>query len=427
MAGKLGCRDAWKVTISAGLPAFKPSSPKHYLFMKHLSVLGSTGSIGCNVLNIVEKFPQDFAVDVLAAKGNVALLARQIEQYRPLLAVVFDENRARELKDSIGSAVDVEILHGDTGYQSAATLDSVDMTVTAMVGAAGLIPTLAAIEAGKTIALANKETLVMAGDLVMQRAAQQGVDILPIDSEHSAIFQCLQGERREDLDKILLTASGGPFLNRPREEFSDITLAEALNHPNWQMGQKITIDSATLMNKGLEVLEAKCLFGVSHRMIEVVIHPQSVIHSMVAFHDGSVMAQLGIPDMKVAIAYALSYPQRLPLGQPLPQFKAGQDLTFDQPDLTKFPCLALAFQACEVGGTLPAVLNAANEVAVNAFLNQLIGFIEIPRVIEQTMEKHAVISDPELSDILGADQWARNHAEHEIAEVGSRNAEVGIN
>ena len=387
--------------------------------MKHLSILGSTGSIGGNVLNIVEKFPQDFAVDVLAAKDNVTLLARQIKQFHPLLAVVYDEKRARELKDLIGSRVDVEILHGDTGYQAAAIADSVDMTVTAMVGAAGLIPTLDAIEAGKTIALANKETLVMAGDLVMQRAAQRGVDILPIDSEHSAIFQCLRGERREDVDKILLTASGGPFLNRPREEFNEITLAEALKHPNWQMGQKITIDSATLMNKGLEVLEAKCLFGVSHRMIEVVVHPQSVIHSMVAFQDGSVMAQLGIPDMKVAIAYALSYPRRLPLQQPLPQFKAGQALTFDRPDLKKFPCLALAFKACEVGGTLPAVLNAANEIAVNAFLNQAIAFVEIPRLIEQTMDQHVVVSDPELSDILGADQWARACTEKITRELSS--------
>jgi 1-deoxy-D-xylulose-5-phosphate reductoisomerase len=385
--------------------------------MKRLAILGSTGSIGCNVLNIVEMFPQELTVQVLAAKSNVALLARQIEQFRPALAVVFDEKRARELKDLIGSGVDIEILHGETGYQTAAALDSVDMTVTAMVGAAGLMPTLAAIEAGKTIALANKETLVMAGDLVMQRAAQKGVDILPIDSEHSAIFQCLQGERQEDVAKILLTASGGPFLKRPREEFSNITPAQALKHPNWQMGQKITIDSATLMNKGLEVLEAKCLFGVSHRMIEVVIHPQSVIHSMVAYQDGSVMAQLGIPDMKVAIAYALSYPQRLPLRQPLPQFNASQTLTFEQPDLEKFPCLALAFKACEVGGTLPAVLNAANEVAVNAFLNQLIAFVEIPQVVERAMDKHAVVSNPELADILGADQWARGHAQDAIKKL----------
>ena len=382
--------------------------------MKYLSVLGSTGSIGCNVLKIVEMFPRDLAVRVLAAKSNVALLSRQIEQFNPALAVVYDEKRASELRELVGAGADVEILCGEKGYRTAAAFDSADMTVTAMVGAAGLKPTLAAIEAGKTIGLANKETLVMAGDLVMQQASQKGVDILPIDSEHSAIFQCLQGERREEVDKILLTASGGPFFRRPRNEFQDITLAEALNHPNWQMGRKITIDSATLMNKGLEVLEAKCLFGLTHRMIEVVIHPQSVIHSMVAYQDGSVMAQLGIPDMKVAIAYALSYPRRLPLRQPLPQFDAEQPLTFEKPDLEKFPCLALAFEACEAGGTLPAVLNAANEVAVNAFLNQLIAFIDIPQVVAQTMEKHAVVADPELADILGADQWARGHAQDAV-------------
>ncbi|MEJ2165940.1 MAG: 1-deoxy-D-xylulose-5-phosphate reductoisomerase [Desulfobacterales bacterium] len=379
--------------------------------MKCLSILGSTGSIGCNVLNIAEMFPREFAVRVLAAKSNIALLARQIVQFQPDLAVVFDEKRAGELRALIPAGVDVEILHGETGYHRAATLETVDMTVTAMVGAAGLMPTLAAIDAGKTIALANKETLVMAGDLVMRRAAEKGVDILPIDSEHSAIFQCLQGERREDVAKILLTASGGPFLKRPREDFSSITVAEALNHPNWQMGQKITIDSATLMNKGLEVLEAKCLFGLSREMIEVVIHPQSVIHSMVAYQDGSIMAQLGIPDMKVAIAYALSYPQRLPLRQPLPKFDGSQSLTFEQPDLEKFPCLALAFRACEAGETLPAVLNAANEVAVWAFLNQSIRFVDIPAIVEQTMDKHAVVSNPELADILEADRWARAYAE----------------
>jgi 1-deoxy-D-xylulose-5-phosphate reductoisomerase len=379
--------------------------------MKRLSILGSTGSIGCNVLKIVKMFPRELAVEALAAKSNVALLARQIEQFRPQLAVVYDEERARRLKELVGPGMDVEILYGQMDYQTAATFDSADMTVTAMVGAAGLMPTLAAIDAGKTIALANKETLVMAGDLVMQRAAEQRVDILPIDSEHSAIFQCLQGEHREAVDKILLTASGGPFLTRPRQEFTDISLSEALHHPNWQMGPKITIDSATLMNKGLEIIEAKHLFGVTHRMIEVIIHPQSVIHSMVAYKDGSIMAQLGIPDMKVAIAYALSYPQRLPLRQPLPQFDGSQSLTFEPPDLAKFPCLALAFKACEVGGTLPAVLNAANEVAVKAFLNQAIGFVDIPMVVEQTMEKHNVISDPELENILEADQWARDCAE----------------
>ena len=385
--------------------------------MKCLSILGSTGSIGCNVLNIVEMFPQELTVKVLAAKSNVALLARQIVQFHPDLAVVFDEKRARELKDLIPSEVDVEILYGEMGYRRAAAYEAADMTVTAMVGAAGLMPTLAAIEAGKTIALANKETLVMAGDLVMQRAAEKGINILPIDSEHSAIFQCLQGERKEDVAKILLTGSGGPFLKRPKEDFVGISMAEALKHPNWQMGQKITIDSATLMNKGLEVLEAKCLFGISRQMIEVVIHPQSVIHSMVAYHDGSVMAQLGIPDMKVAIAYALSYPQRLPLRQSLPKFDASQSLTFEQPDLERFPCLALAFKACEVGGTLPAVLNAANEAAVKAFLNQLIRFVDIPKVVEQTMDRHAVVSNPELTDILGADEWARKQARAQIERI----------
>lgn len=390
--------------------------------MRSLSVLGSTGSIGCNVLNIVEKFPQELTVQALAAKSNVELLARQIEQFRPAMAVVFDENRARELKARVASEIEVDILCGANGYLAAAALDSVDMTVAAMVGSAGLMPTLAAIDAGKTIALANKETLVMAGDLVMRKAVENNVDILPIDSEHSAIFQCLQGERREDVDKILLTASGGPFFTRTREDFNEITVAEALNHPNWQMGTKITIDSATLMNKGLEVIEARCLFGLSRQMIDVVIHPQSIIHSMVAYRDGSVMAQLGIPDMKVAIAYALSYPRRLPLRQPLPQFDARQSLTFEKPDLEKFPCLRLAYEACEIGGSLPAVLNAANEVAVQAFLDQSIRFVDIPAVVARTMAGHDTIRDPDLADILAADRWARNHAAHEVLKFGGRKA-----
>ncbi|MCK5419919.1 MAG: 1-deoxy-D-xylulose-5-phosphate reductoisomerase, partial [Desulfobacterales bacterium] len=264
--------------------------------MRHLSILGSTGSIGCNALKIVEMFPQRFCVKALAAKTNVALLAKQIEQFVPELAVVYDTESAKQLKNKLAPGTKVDILCGEDGYRAAASTHGVDMTIIAVVGAAGLMPTLAAIEAGKTIALANKETLVMAGEIVVKKAAQKGVQILPIDSEHSAIFQCLQGQRRKDLAKILLTASGGPFLNRPAAEFSQITKAQALNHPNWEMGPKITIDSATLMNKGLEVLEAKCLFGVSEDMIEVIIHPQSVIHSMVTYSDGSVVAQLGNPD-----------------------------------------------------------------------------------------------------------------------------------
>jgi 1-deoxy-D-xylulose-5-phosphate reductoisomerase len=378
--------------------------------MKNLSILGSTGSIGCNVLKIVELFPKRFSVKALAAKTNIDLLAGQIEQFAPELAVVYDEDSAAQLKNKLKPGTKADILWGQDGYLTAASAAGIDMTITAVVGAAGLMPTLAAIEAGKTIALANKETLVMAGEIVVKKAVKKGVQILPIDSEHSAIFQCLQGQRKEDLAKILLTASGGPFLNHPRAEFSEITKSQALNHPNWEMGPKITIDSATLMNKGLEVLEAKSLFGVSDDMIEVVIHPQSVIHSMVAYKDGSIIAQLGIPDMKAAIAYALSYPERLALAQPMPDFSGAQDLTFQKPDLGKFPCLALAFKACKVGKTMPAVLNAANEIAVNAFLNSKISFIEIARIVSMTMEAHEPHSNPDLEDIITADEWARKEA-----------------
>ena len=375
--------------------------------MKHLSILGSTGSIGCNTLEIVAMYPKRFRVKALAAKTNINLLAEQIQQFAPELAVVYDEDSAARLKNNLGAGTKADILWGPDGYRTAASADGIDMTLTAVVGAAGLMPTLAAIEAGKTIALANKETLVMAGEMVVKKAAKKGVQILPVDSEHSAIFQCLQGQRKEDLAKILLTASGGPFLNHPEAEFSKITKSQALNHPNWEMGPKITIDSATLMNKGLEVLEAKSLFGVSDDMIEVVIHPQSVIHSMVAYRDGSIIAQLGIPDMKGAIAYALSYPERLALNQPLPDFSGQQDLTFQEPDLDRFPCLALAFQACKVGKTLPAVLNAANEVAVNAFLDSRIAFIGIAKIVSMTMEAHEPHPNPDLEDIISADAWAR--------------------
>ncbi len=378
--------------------------------LKLLSILGSTGSIGCNVLEIVELFPERFAVKALAAASNVALLAKQIERFRPEIAVVLDERKALELKEILPAGTGVEIMYGEDGYRAAATHGSVDMVVVAIVGAAGLMPTLAAIEAGKTIALANKETLVMAGEIVVKRADEKGVKILPVDSEHSAIFQCIAGHRRKDLRKILLTASGGPFLNTPADEFAKIKPEDALDHPTWQMGKKISIDSATLMNKGLEVIEAKYLFGVSHDVIEILIHPQSVVHSMVAYQDGSVIAQLGIPDMKGAIAYAISYPERLPLNQPIPDFVNIGALTFQQPDLEKFPCLTLAFKACETGGTLPAVLNAANEAAVQAFLKQRISFVKIPEVISKTMEKHSVVANPTLFDIIEADKWARETA-----------------
>ena len=379
--------------------------------IKNLSILGSTGSIGCNTLEIAEMFPDRFAVKALAAKNNIPVLARQIEQFCPEIAVVFDEATAVELKGMLPAETGVEILFGEDGYKAAAAHESVDLVVVAVVGAAGLMPTLSAIAAGKNIALANKETLVMAGDIVIEQAELNNVTIFPIDSEHSAIFQCIEGNRREDIDKIFLTASGGPFLNLPEKEFNKIKPKDALNHPNWNMGKKISVDSATLMNKGLEIIEAKCLFDVSQEMIEVVIHPQSVIHSMVSFKDGTVMAQLGIPDMKGAIAYAMAYPERLALRQPTPDFVSIGKLTFEKPDINKFPCLALAYAACETGRSLPAVLNAANEVVVAAFLEKRISFIKIPEVIEKTMEHHAVVTDPTLSDILEADLWARKQAE----------------
>jgi len=379
--------------------------------MKNLSILGSTGSIGCNVLKIVEMFPERFAVKALAAKRNISLLSGQIERFHPEIAVVYDASTAVDLQNMLPPGAGVEVLYGEDGYKTAAAYPSVDMVVVSFVGASGLMPTLAAIEAGKNIALANKETLVMAGEIVVKKAAVNGSKILPIDSEHSAIFQCISGNRHEDLDKIFLTASGGPFLNLPRNEFRAINPEAALNHPTWRMGKKISVDSATLMNKGLEIIEAKRLFNISQKMIEVVIHPQSVIHSMVSFKDGTVMAQLGIPDMKGAIAYALSYPERLGLEQPLPDFVSIGALTFEKPDFEKFPCLALAYQACETDGTLPAVLNAANEAAVEAFLEKRISFLKIPEVIRGTMDRHTVIADPTLQDILRADQWAREQAQ----------------
>jgi len=385
--------------------------------MKNLSILGSTGSIGCNALEIVEMFPDRFSVKALTAKNNTTLLASQVERFSPEIVVVFDETRALELKSMLSFKTGVEIIYGEDGYRAAATLDSVEMVVSAVVGAAGLMPTLAAIEAGKNVALANKETLVMAGEIVVKRAALNSVKILPIDSEHSAIFQCIAGNRRQDLVEILLTASGGPFLNRPENEFVKIKPQDALNHPTWRMGKKVSVDSATLMNKGLEVMEAKCLFGVPHDMIKVLIHPQSVIHSMVSFKDGAVMAQMGIPDMKGAIAYALSYPERLALKQPSPDFTRIGALTFEKPDLEKFPCLDLAYRACETGETLPAVLNAANEVAVRAFLKRRVSFVKIPEVIRETMERHNVVPDPVLDDILEADRWAREQARNLIDRI----------
>lgn len=385
--------------------------------MKYISVLGSTGSIGKNVLDVVGRFPEQYGVKALAAATNIDILLDQIISFQPEIAVVIDKKHAEILKERLPAGLKTEVLYGDEGYISAATHPDSEMVVSSIVGAAGLLPTVAAVKAGKTIALANKETLVMAGDYVMNLAREKGVRILPVDSEHSAVFQCLEGQNRSELNKILLTASGGPFRNRAAEDFKSITLEEALDHPTWNMGKKITIDSATLMNKGLEVIEARHLFDVSCDEIEVIIHPQSIIHSMVAFRDGSILAQMGAPDMRGAIAYAMSWPERLPLNLPLPDLAKMGSLTFETPDMDKFVCLALAFDACRAGGTLPAVLNAANEVAVEAVLKKRMSFAGIPEIIEKTMEKHSLEKNPDLSDIIEADQWARRTADTLITRI----------
>ncbi|MCP4744790.1 MAG: 1-deoxy-D-xylulose-5-phosphate reductoisomerase [Desulfobacteraceae bacterium] len=384
--------------------------------MKSLAVLGSTGSIGQNTLKIAEKFPEKFNIKVLTAKENIDLLARQILTFRPEMAAVYGQQTAQRLKERLPSDIKTQILYGPQGYQTAAKWDGVEMVVCAMVGAAGLKPTLAAIESGKDIALANKETLVMAGNIVIESVLRNNVNLLPIDSEHSAIFQCLQGNQKNDVSKIILTASGGPFRETPKEAFATIRASQALKHPNWQMGAKISIDSATLMNKGLEVIEAKWLFGLDIDQIQVVVHPQSIVHSMVAYCDGSVIAQLGVPDMTGAIAYALSYPNRLALDQPLPDLPNIHALTFDLPDLDRFPCLKLAFEACKTGGTLAAVMNAANEIAVDAFLNARLPFTDIYKIIEHTMAAHDVKAAKTLEEILEADDWSRRMA---VSRIGS--------
>ena len=381
---------------------------------KNLAVLGATGSIGCSTLDIVRQFPDRYRAVSLTAGRNVALLARQIAEFRPALAVVIDEADRDRLRQLLPDDVKTELLWGESGMIAAASLPDADMVVTGVVGAAGLMPTLAAIDAGKPIALANKETLVMAGETVMARAAAAGVPILPVDSEHSAIYQCIGQHPRREVARLFLTASGGPFRTLAPDRFGAIRLEDALNHPNWSMGAKITIDSATLMNKGLEFIEARHLFDMTPDKIDVIVHPQSIVHSMVGFVDGSVLAQLGIPDMKGPIGYALAYPERLPLELGYPDFTALAQLTFEPPDLERFPCLALAFEACARGGSLPAVLNAANEMAVSAFLERRIAFTDIHRVIHQTMERHTPQFQPSIEQIREADREARQIAGNEI-------------
>lgn len=378
---------------------------------KAVSILGSTGSIGVSTLEVIRQFPIAFEVSALACGRNVGLLSEQIREFKPRLVSVIDEEHAGSLAGLLdGIRPKPEIVYGEEGFCRVAAMAQSDIVVSAMVGAAGLLPTLAAIRVGKLIALANKETLVIAGKIVTDAASQHGATILPVDSEHSAIFQALQGNHPENLRRILLTASGGPFFSLAPEALTRVTPEQALRHPNWSMGRKITIDSATLMNKGLEVIEAHWLFGVPVDNIVVHVHPESIIHSMVEYIDGSVIAQMGIPDMKIPIAYALAYPQRLPVNSPPLDLFRLQRLTFFPPDVERFPCLRLAFDSCKVGGTMPAVLNAANEVAVSAFLEGHIGFLDIARIIESVMLKHPINGNPDLEDVLAADRWSRVEA-----------------
>ena len=374
--------------------------------MKKLSILGSTGSIGVSTLEIVASHPDRFQVVALTAGNNMELLRKQIALFSPQVVSVMNEKLARELARSLPSAK-TEILHGVPGLIAAATAADAEMVVAAIVGAAGLVPTAAAIRAGKDVALANKETLVTAGGLIMKMVKEKRVNLYPVDSEHSAVFQSLQGHRGKDVKRIILTASGGPFLTMPLHELSQVSVVDALNHPNWSMGQKISIDSATMVNKGLEVIEARWLFDVPGDRISVNIHPQSIIHSMVEYIDGCVMAQLGVPDMKAPIAYALTYPERVASGVKPLDLTVLSGLTFFNPDHLRFPALQLAYRAMADGDSMPAVLNAANEVAVEAFLTGKIGFTAIPAAIERTMDVHQSHSLGTIEEVLSVDRWAR--------------------
>ncbi|WP_458406911.1 1-deoxy-D-xylulose-5-phosphate reductoisomerase [Anaerotignum sp.] len=376
--------------------------------MRKISILGSTGSIGTQTLEVVENL-KDIKVMAITGNSNITLLEEQARKFQPELVAVMDEKNAETLKERL-SDLDIRVVSGMSGLVEAATYEGVDTVVTSVVGNVGLKPTFEAIRAGKNIALANKETLVSAGQLVMDLAKKHNISIYPVDSEHSAIFQSLQGNEGNKIERILLTASGGPFRGKKREELLNVTAADALKHPNWSMGNKITIDSATLMNKGLEVMEAKWLFGVDVDQIEVLVHPQSIVHSAVEYEDGAIVAQLGEPDMRVPIQYALTYPQRVKNSFPRVDFTQRNNLTFDKPDMETFKCLSLAYRALKTGGTLPAVLNGANEVAVARFLKGDIGFLDIPELIEQTMDAYTVKYDYTLEDLLEADAWAKDYA-----------------
>lgn len=376
---------------------------------KGIAILGSTGSIGVQALEVIESYPDKFNLEVITANKNADLLIEQAIKFKPNTVVIADESLYEKVKSALWSH-DIHIYAGSKSIEQVVDSSEIDVVLTAMVGYAGLLPTLSAINAGKTIALANKETLVVAGDIITQEAMRKGVNIYPVDSEHSAIFQCLTGEFQNEIEKIYLTASGGPFRGFTKEQLSQVTKAQALKHPNWSMGAKITIDSATMMNKGLEVIEAKWLFNLNPDQIDVIVHPQSIVHSLIQFRDGSMKAQMGLPDMKLPIQYAFTYPDRFPTNFPRFNFMDYPSLTFEKPDLSTFRNLALAYNALDAGGTAPCVLNAANEIAVEAFLNDQIPFSAISIINEETLSKVQHVSKPTIDDYIQIDADARSVA-----------------
>jgi 1-deoxy-D-xylulose-5-phosphate reductoisomerase len=385
--------------------------------MKNITILGSTGSIGTNALKIIESKPEEYRVLAITAGRNFELLFKQIKKFNPAVAAVSEKWMADELRNRLKNHSKTEIYWGQEGYARLAALEESDTVISAIIGAAGLLPTYSAIKAGKTVALANKETMVMAGPIIMDIAKRLHVSIVPIDSEHSAILQSLQGHSRKDLSRIILTASGGPFRDLLPEEMEDLNPASALKHPNWTMGEKISIDSATMMNKGLEAIEARWLFDLSMEQIDILIHPESIVHSIVEYRDGSMIAQMGIPDMITPISYALSYPRHLETNLPPLNLEEIGSLTFKKPDMEKFKCLSLALEASKIGESMPAVLNGANEIAVDSFLKGRIKFLQIPSLVEKTMTKHRVFPIESLEGVLEADQWARKTAEKELLKL----------
>jgi 1-deoxy-D-xylulose-5-phosphate reductoisomerase len=378
--------------------------------MKNIAILGSTGSIGVNALRVIQANPEKYQVTALAAGKNIRLLLEQIKRFQPLAVAVIEETAANELKAQLTNSGRPEIFFGTEGFIRLATMTEVDTIISAMAGAAGLLPTYSGIKAGRNIALANKETMVMAGSLVMAEARKHGVSILPIDSEHSAILQSMQGHPREDLRRVILTASGGPFRDLSLEEMSKVTPAQALNHPNWNMGAKVSIDSSTMMNKGLEAIEAKWLFDLKMDQISILIHSQSIVHSMVEYKDGSIISQMGVPDMIIPISFALSFPHHLKTRVPPLELEKIGTLSFEKPDMKRFRCLDLALKAAEIGGSMPAVLNGANEIAVESFLKGNIGFLDIPDLIEKTMASHKNHPIDSIETVMEVDRWARDMA-----------------